>query len=98
MLIERQTRGRLARSRKAPRDVVTQARMIELSWGELRVQAIANELRCSQKTMRRWLNRFHHTRPDGRRTWADRAASGGSPRPTRPAPEHRLVKKGRRAA
>ncbi|MEU8795908.1 helix-turn-helix domain-containing protein [Streptomyces sp. NPDC048643] len=33
------------------------ARMIELSWSGLRVPAIAMELGCSQKTVRRWLHR-----------------------------------------
>ncbi|KAF5990671.1 hypothetical protein BOG92_000435 [Streptomyces sp. WAC00263] len=31
----------------------------------MRVSAIADELRCSQKTVRRWLKRFHHAGPDG---------------------------------
>ncbi|WP_406841602.1 helix-turn-helix domain-containing protein (plasmid) [Streptomyces sp. AHU1] len=55
---ERAIVGRLARARKAPRDVVMRARMIELSWSGLRVPAIAEELDCSQKTVRCWLRRL----------------------------------------
>ncbi|MEU4173489.1 helix-turn-helix domain-containing protein [Streptomyces sp. NPDC026665] len=33
--------------------------MIELSWPGLRVPAIAEELDCSQKTVRCWLHRFN---------------------------------------
>ena len=50
---------RLSRARKAPRDVVMRARMIELSGSGLRVPAIAVELGCSQKTVRCWLHRFN---------------------------------------
>ncbi|MEU6033761.1 helix-turn-helix domain-containing protein [Streptomyces tauricus] len=50
---------RLSRARKAPRDVVMRARMVELSWSGLRVPAIAVELGCSQKTVRCWLHRFN---------------------------------------
>ncbi|MPY32444.1 helix-turn-helix domain-containing protein [Streptomyces adustus] len=56
---ERAVVRRLARARKAPRDVVMRARMIELSWSGLRVPAIAMELGCSQKTVRCWLHRFN---------------------------------------
>lgn len=56
---ERAVVRRLARARKAPRDVVMRARMIELSWSGLRVSAIAVELGCSQKTARCWLHRFN---------------------------------------
>jgi hypothetical protein len=44
---------RLARARKAPRDAVMRARMVELSWAGSWVPAIAIELDCSEKTVRR---------------------------------------------
>jgi transposase len=56
---EQRVVGRLSRARKAPRDLALRARMVELSWAGLRVPAIADELRCSQKTVRRWLHRFN---------------------------------------
>jgi transposase len=56
---ERTVVRRLSRARKAPRDAVMRARMIELSWSGLRVPAIAAELGCSQKTVRCWLHRFN---------------------------------------
>ncbi|MFF7790625.1 helix-turn-helix domain-containing protein [Streptomyces sp. NPDC007991] len=56
---------RLARARKAPRDLVMRARMIELSWSGQRVPAVADELRCSPKTVRRWLHRFDRLGLDG---------------------------------
>ena len=52
---------RLSRARKAPRDAVMRARMIELSWSGLRVPAIAVELGCSQKTVRCWMHRFNRS-------------------------------------
>lgn len=58
---ERRVVRRLSRARKAPRDAVMRARMIELSWSGLRVPAIAEELGCSQKTVRCWLHRFNHS-------------------------------------
>ncbi|MEV5646552.1 helix-turn-helix domain-containing protein [Streptomyces flaveolus] len=56
---------RLSRARKAPRDLVLRARMVELSWSGRRVPAIADELRCSPKTVRRWLHRFNRLGLDG---------------------------------
>jgi len=56
---ERNVVRRLSRARKAPRDAVMRARMVELSWSGLRVPAIAVELDCSQKTVRCWLHRFN---------------------------------------
>lgn len=56
---------RLARARKAPRDLVMRTRMIELSWAGQRVPAIADELGCGQKTVRRWLHRFNRAGLDG---------------------------------
>ncbi|WP_338059013.1 MULTISPECIES: helix-turn-helix domain-containing protein [Streptomyces] len=58
---ERAVVRRLSRARKAPRDAVMRARMIELSWSGLRVPAIAGELDCSQKTVRCWLHRFNRS-------------------------------------
>ncbi|WP_406498819.1 helix-turn-helix domain-containing protein [Streptomyces sp. NBC_01604] len=76
---ERRVVRRLSRARKAPRDLVMRARMIELSWSGLRVPSIAAELGCSQKTVRCWLHRFK-----GWMIRAGRAASGGSPRRNAP--------------
>ncbi|MFK8906761.1 transposase [Streptomyces sp. YS-3] len=56
---------RLSRARKAPRDLVLRARMVELSWSGQRVLAIADELRCSPKTVRCWLHRFNRCGLDG---------------------------------
>ncbi|MEU6687762.1 helix-turn-helix domain-containing protein [Streptomyces sp. NPDC046832] len=56
---------RLSRARKAPRDLVVRARMIELSWSGQRVPPIADELRCSPKPVRRWLHRFNRAGLDG---------------------------------
>ncbi|MCZ0997441.1 helix-turn-helix domain-containing protein [Streptomyces mirabilis] len=56
---------RLSRARKAPRDVVMRARMVELSWGGLQVPTIADELGCGQKTVRRWLHRFNRSGLEG---------------------------------
>ncbi|GHC89488.1 hypothetical protein GCM10010349_77350 [Streptomyces flavofungini] len=41
------------------------ARMIELSWSGPRVPAIAEELGCSQKTVRCWLHRFNRSGVQG---------------------------------
>ncbi|MFC3577416.1 transposase [Streptomyces yaanensis] len=56
---------RLSRARKAPRDLAVRARMVELSWSGQRVPAIADELRSSPKTVRRWLHRFNRSGLDG---------------------------------
>ncbi|MFD9226102.1 transposase [Streptomyces sp. NPDC060064] len=56
---------RLARARKAPRDLVTRARMIELSWQGMQVPAIAAEVACSPKTVRCWLHRFNRAGLEG---------------------------------
>lgn len=56
---------RLVRARKAPRDLVLRARMVELSWSGQTVPAIADELRCSPKTVRRWLHRLNRLGLDG---------------------------------
>jgi transposase len=39
--------------------------MVELSWSGQRVPAIAQELRCSPKTVRRWLHRFNRSGLEG---------------------------------
>ncbi|MFI9825720.1 helix-turn-helix domain-containing protein [Streptomyces sp. NPDC052013] len=39
--------------------------MVELSWSGQRVPAIADELRCHPRTVRRWLHRFNHSGLDG---------------------------------
>ncbi|MGW7201867.1 helix-turn-helix domain-containing protein [Streptomyces chryseus] len=70
---------RLSRARKAPRDLVLRARMVDLSWSGQRVPAIGVESRCSAKTVRRWLHRFNRMGLDGLEDL------GGRP-PGRPAP------------
>ncbi|MER5218645.1 helix-turn-helix domain-containing protein [Streptomyces sp. NPDC002838] len=62
---EEQLVGRLSRARKAPRDVVLRARIVELSRSGHRVPAIADELRRSPRSVRRWLHRFNRSGPDG---------------------------------
>ncbi|MDX2937953.1 helix-turn-helix domain-containing protein [Streptomyces ipomoeae] len=62
---ERAVVRRLSRARKAPRDAVMRARVIELSWSGLRVPAIAVELDCGQKTVRCWLQRFNRSGVQG---------------------------------
>jgi DNA-binding NarL/FixJ family response regulator len=39
---------------------VVRCRKVRLSWGGWLVAQIADELRCSQKTVRRRLHRFNH--------------------------------------
>ncbi|MFG2387114.1 helix-turn-helix domain-containing protein [Streptomyces avermitilis] len=56
---------RLASARKAPKVVVERCRMVELSWGGWLVPQIADELRCGQKTVRRWLHRFNRCGLEG---------------------------------
>ncbi|MFH8349787.1 helix-turn-helix domain-containing protein [Streptomyces sp. NPDC018045] len=55
-----------------------------LSWFGQRVPAIADESRCSPKTVRRWLHRFNRLGLDGRKTWVARAAGDGSARRNAP--------------
>ncbi|MFI0821969.1 transposase [Streptomyces sp. NPDC021098] len=50
---------RLAAARKAPKVLVERCRMVELSWDGWLVPQIAEELRCSQKTVRRLLHRYN---------------------------------------
>ncbi|MFF7191700.1 helix-turn-helix domain-containing protein [Streptomyces sp. NPDC008222] len=56
---------RLSSARKAPKDLVERCRMVELSWNGWLVPQIADELRCSQKTVRRWLHRFNRSGLEG---------------------------------
>ncbi|MFB7499870.1 helix-turn-helix domain-containing protein [Streptomyces sp. NPDC056161] len=56
---------RLASARKAPKAVVERCRMVELSWDGWLVPQIAGELRCSQRTVRRWLHRFNRSGVQG---------------------------------
>ncbi|MGW9031707.1 helix-turn-helix domain-containing protein [Streptomyces sp. NPDC055722] len=56
---------RLAAARKAPKVLVELCRMVELSWDGWLVPQIADELRCSQKTVRRWLRRFNRSGLEG---------------------------------
>ncbi|WP_317933197.1 helix-turn-helix domain-containing protein [Streptomyces cellostaticus] len=56
---------RLAAARKAPKVLVERCRMVELSWDGWLVPQIADELRCSQKTVRRWLHRFNRLGLEG---------------------------------
>ncbi|GHI10316.1 hypothetical protein Scel_86370 [Streptomyces cellostaticus] len=56
---------RLAAARKAPKVLVERCRMVELSWDGWLVPQIADELRCSQKTVRRWLHRFNRSGLEG---------------------------------
>jgi hypothetical protein len=49
---ERAVVRRLSRARKAPRDLVTRARMVELSWAGLRVPSIADSPPCEARASR----------------------------------------------
>jgi transposase len=50
---------KLARARHAPADWIERARIITLSWQGLRVPAIAIQVGCHEKKVRRWLHRFN---------------------------------------
>ncbi|MGV9567086.1 helix-turn-helix domain-containing protein [Streptomyces sp. NPDC003480] len=56
---------RLAAARKEPKVLVERCRMVELSWDGWLVPQIANEVRCSQKTVRRWLHRCNRSGLEG---------------------------------
>src|ERR1044072_3892618 len=62
---EKAVTHRLASARKAPKDVVDRCRMVELSWEGWLVPQIADELKCCQKTVRRWLHRFKRSGLEG---------------------------------
>ena len=54
---ERKVR-KLAGARHAPADWIERARIVALSWDGLGVPAIAGQLGCHPKKVRRWLHRF----------------------------------------
>jgi len=70
---------KLARSRHAPADWITRARIVSLSWRGLRITTIAEELGCHPQTVRRRLHRFN---TEGIEGLADRAGAGRKPRIT----------------
>nr|WP_136479775.1 helix-turn-helix domain-containing protein [Acetivibrio thermocellus]THJ76398.1 helix-turn-helix domain-containing protein [Acetivibrio thermocellus] len=76
---------RLARSRKAPRDLAMRARMVELSWAGETVPVIAYELGCSEKTVRCWLHRFNQSGLEG---LEDLGGQGRKPRITQAERSH----------
>ena len=61
---ERKVR-KLAGARHAPADWSERARIIVLSWDGLGVPAIAGQLGCHPKKVRRWLHRFNAAGIDG---------------------------------
>jgi transposase len=56
---------KLAGARHAPADWRERARIITLSWDGLGVPAIAGQLGCHPKKVRRWLHRFNADGMDG---------------------------------
>ena len=56
---------KLAGARHAPADWSERARIITLSWDGLGVPAIAGQLGCHPKKVRRWLHRFNADGIDG---------------------------------
>jgi transposase len=56
---------KLAGARHAPADWTERARIITLSWDGLGVPAIAGQLGCHPKKVRRWLHRFNAAGIDG---------------------------------
>jgi transposase len=56
---------RLAGARHAPADWTERARIVALSWDGLGVPAIAEQLGCHPKKVRRWLHRFNAAGIDG---------------------------------
>jgi transposase len=56
---------KLAGARHAPADWSERARIITLSWDGLGVPAIAGQLGCHPKKVRRWLHRFNAEGIDG---------------------------------
>ena len=61
---ERKVR-KLAGARHAPADWSERARIVALSWDGLGVPAIAGQLGCHPKKVRRWLHRFNAAGLDG---------------------------------
>jgi transposase len=62
---EEQKIRKLAGARHAPVDWTERARIITLSWDGLGVPAIAEQLGCHPKKVRRWLHRFNAGGIDG---------------------------------
>jgi transposase len=56
---------KLAGARHAPADWTERARIVALSWDGLGVPAIAGQLGCHPKKVRRWLHRFNAEGIDG---------------------------------
>jgi transposase len=56
---------KLAGARHAPADWIERARIVALSWDGLGVAAIAEQLGCHPKKVRRWLHRFNAGGIDG---------------------------------
>jgi len=56
---------KLAGARHAPADWIERARIVALSWDGLGVPAIAEQLGCHPKKVRRWLHRFNAAGIDG---------------------------------
>jgi transposase len=56
---------KLAGARHAPADWGERGRIVALSWDGLRVPAIAGQLGCHPKKVRRWLHRFNAGGIDG---------------------------------
>jgi transposase len=56
---------KLAGARHAPADWTERARIVALSWDGLAVPAIAEQLGCHPKKVRRWLHRFNAEGIDG---------------------------------
>src|SRR5204862_6934564 len=56
---------KLAGARHAPADWSERARIVVLSWDGLGVPAIAGQLGCRPKKVRRWLHRFNAEGIDG---------------------------------
>jgi transposase len=56
---------KLAGARHAPADWMERARIVALSWDGLGVPAIAEQLGCHPKKVRRWLHRFNADGIDG---------------------------------
>ena len=61
---EREIR-KLAGARHAPADWIERARIVALSWDGLDVAAIAGQIGCHPKKVRRWLHRFNAAGIDG---------------------------------
>jgi transposase len=98
---ERKVR-QLAGARHAPADWIERARIVALSWDGQGVPAIAGQLGCHPKKVRRWLHRFNADGIDG---LGDRPGAGRKRRITeaersaiialaRSAPPGRLLRDG----